>query len=279
MFRTPVDGQTLDFGHWTLDKLHRTPECSADSSPSQNLLASFRELSKLHSGMSKSIIGDEVWAEMTEGQKVEAVFAGHATLKQMSEGLLDGSEKLRNACREFLADTGPSFENLPVNPEQQSTPDETTTVSQTAGFHEPRLTEPKARHAAQAFKQRFGLPEGFVPRLQRYGRGVLLELNVYRLPSGQEFIPTSPSGTLGARRHLYALLTEQQYLKRKRGSVYIRTDGRIFDYSADTANPSGDLFDTGYTIYDLERTGRYAPVLRRKKKRQQTKVKRAAAAS
>jgi len=228
--------------------------------------------------MSKSIIGDEVWAEMTEGQKVEAVFAGHATLKQMSEGLLDGSEKLRNACREFLADTGPSFENLPVNPEQQSNPDETTTASQTAGFHGPRLTKPRARHPAQTFKQRFGLPEGFVPRLQRYGRGVLLELNVYRLPSGQEFIPASPSGTLGTRRHLYALLTEQQYLKRQRGSVYIRTDGRIFDYSVDTANPSSDLFDTGYTIYDLERTGRYAPELRRKKKkRQQTKVKRASA--
>ena len=58
--------------------------------------------------MSKSI-GDQVWAEMTEGQKVEAVFAGHATLKQMSEGLLDGSEQLRNACREYLAETDASF--------------------------------------------------------------------------------------------------------------------------------------------------------------------------
>ncbi len=230
--------------------------------------------------MSKSIIGDEVWAEMTEGQKVEAVFAGHATLKQMSEGLLDGSEKLRNACREFLADTGPSFENLPVNPEQQSNPDETNTVSQTADFHEPPLTRARTRHPAQTLKQRFGLPEGFVPRLQRYGRGVLLEFNVYRLPSGQEFIPASPSGTLGTRRHLYALLTSEQYLNAKRGSVYIRTDGRIFDYSVDSANPASELFDTGYTIYDLERTGRYAPELRRrKKKRQQTKVKRAAAAS
>ena len=34
----------------------------------------------------------------------------------------------------------------------------------------------------------------------------------------------------------------------------------FFDYSADSANPLGDIFDTGYTIYDLERTGRYAPV-------------------
>lgn len=227
--------------------------------------------------MSKSIIGDEFWAEMTEGQKLDAVFAGHATLKQMSEGLLDGSEQLRQACREFLADTGPSFENLPVNPEQQSNADATAGVSPAAAF--ARRTKARTRNPAQTFKQRFGLPEGFVPRLQRYGRSVLLELNFYRLPNGQEFIPAHPRGTLGTQRHLYALLTEQQFLQGKRGSVYIRTDGRIFDYSVDTANPASDLFDTGYTIYDLERTGRYAPELRRgKKRRRQTKVRRAAAA-
>jgi len=229
--------------------------------------------------MSKSITGDQFWAEMTEGQKVETVLTGHATLKQMSEGLLDGSEKLRHACREFLTDTGPSFENLPVDPEQQGSHDETTSASP-AGLRPWQTTKARTRHSAQTFKQRFGLPEGFEPRLQRYGRSVLLELNVYRLPNGQEFIPTYPSGTLGTRSHLYALLTSEQYLHGKRGSVYIRTDGRIFDYSVDTANPSGDLFDTGYTIYDLERTGRYAPELRRrKKKRQQIKVKGAAASA
>ena len=78
-------------------------------------------------------------------------------------------------------------------------------------------------------------------------------------------------------------------MKGKRGSVYIRTDGRILDYSVDKANPSGDLFDTGYTIYDLERTGRYAPELRRRKvkkkrnkknkKSKQLKYRQAAAAS
>jgi hypothetical protein len=230
--------------------------------------------------MSKSIIGDEFWAEMTEGQKVETVLGGHATLKQMSEGLLHGSEKLRITCREFLAGTGSSFENLPVDPKQQTSTAETTSAAPAAGFRQRRTTKAKTRHSAHTFKQRFGLPEGFEPRLQRFGRSVLLELNVYRLPNGQEFIPSYPSGTLGTRSHLYALLTSEQYLQGKRGSVYIRTDGRIFDYSVDTANPSGDLFDTGYTIYDLERTGRYAPELRRrKKKRQQTKVKRAAAAT
>ena len=250
--------------------------------PLQNFLASFREFSKLPFEMSKSIIGDQLWAKMTEGQKVEAVLTGHATLKQMSEGLLDGSEKLRNACREFLADTDPSFENLPVDPEQPSSPDETTSASQGIGFSQRQITKTRTRSPAATVKPRFGLPEGFVPRLQRYGRSVLLELNLYRLPNGREFIPVHPSGTLGKRRHLYALLTSEQYMDGKRGSVYVRTDGRIFDYSIDTANPLGDLFDTGYTIYDLERTGQYAPELRRRKKKKkskQLKYRQAAAAS
>src|SRR6266550_5471965 len=177
--------------------------------------------------MSKSIIGEHLWAEMTEGQKIEAVLTGHATLKQLSEGLLDGSDQLRNACREFLVDTGPSFENLPLDSEQPGNTDESTSASLNIGFP-PRRRRASTSASPQVFKQRFGLPEGFVPRLQRYARSVLLELNIYRLPNGQEFIPASPSGTLGTRRHLYALLTSEQYRKRKRGSVYIRTDGRIF---------------------------------------------------
>jgi hypothetical protein len=222
--------------------------------------------------MSKSI-GEQVWAEMSEGQKVEAVFAGHATLKQMSEGLLDGSDQLRNACREYLAETSPAFENLPVDPDE---PGEIHTSRQSETS--PQLTT-KTRVTHETPKQRFGLPRGFVPRLQRYGRSVLLELNVYRLPNGQEFIPAPPRGTLGASRHVYALLTREQYLKGQRGSVYVRTDGKIFDYSVDTKIPLGEIFDSGYTIADLERTGRYAPELRRRrKKRQPVKVKRAAAA-
>jgi hypothetical protein len=238
--------------------------------------------------MSKSIIGDQVWAEMTEGQKIEAVLTGHATLKQMSEGLLDGSEQLRNACREFLAETGPSFENLPMDPEQDLITDELPGDLSTYSFPPPPVRT-RTRSSTAIVKQRFGLPEGFVPRLQRYGRSVLLELNIYQLPNGLEFIPCHPSGTLGGHRHLYALLTSEQYRQRKRGSVYVRTDGRIFDYSVDAINPSGDLFDTGYTIYDLERTGRYAPELRRRKKkkirarakpkRKQVKFRRLAAAS
>ena len=231
--------------------------------------------------MSKSIIGDQLWAEMTEGQKVEAVFAGHATLKQMSEGLLDGSDQLRNACREYLAETKSSFENLPVDPDEPN--QMTEPASSQVESPPPRTT--KTRITPEAPRQRFGLPAGFIPRLQRYGRSVLLALNIYRLPNGKEFIPVRPTGTLGASRHRYSLLSSEQYLKGKRGSVYVRTDGKIFDYSVDTGIPLGEMFDTGYTIADLERTGHYAPALRRgrkksqaRKKRQSVKVKRAAAA-
>ena len=242
--------------------------------------------------MSKSI-GDQVWAEMTEGQKVEAVFAGRATLKQMSEGLLDGSAQLRNVCWEYLAENSSSFENLPTDPPDPPDPpdpigpDEPDQALEHQSNSTPTESIPrritKTRVAHETLKQRFGLPEGFVPRLQRYDRSVLLELNIYRLPNGEEFIPSRPSGTLGARRHLYALQTEEQYRKGKRGSVYVRTDGKIFDYSVDTRIALSDIFDTGYTIADLERTGRYAPALRprRKKKRHlgkgQVKTKHAAA--
>ena len=231
--------------------------------------------------MSKAIIGDQVWAEMSEDQKVDAVFKGQATLKQMSEGLLNGSEKLRNACQEFLAHTDSSFENLHVEADQLSDlADALTHAAQRRSLQAPHKPKTKTRPLASATKQRFGLPAGFVPRLQRCGRSVLLEFNIYRLPNGQEFIPCHPTGTLGTRHHMYALLTSEQYLKAKRGSVYVRTDGRIFDYSIDSENRSGDIFDTGYTIYDLERTGRYAPVPRqRKKKIQPAKYRRAAAAA
>jgi hypothetical protein len=111
-------------------------------------------------------------------------------------------------------------------------------------------------------KHRFGLPSGFVSRVGRYGRTVLFEDNVYRLPNGLEFIPQPPAGTLGSRNHQYALLTPEQFENGQRGSVYVHTDGRIFDYSFDHTFSERDLFDTGFTIHDLERTGRYAPAIK-----------------
>ena len=221
--------------------------------------------------MPKSLIGDDVLTEMTEGHEVETVFNGDVTVK-VSEGLPDGLENLRNAYQEFWAEThhsteattphGPELENLTVKvePDSEQKPEPSKVhrrrarQSKTAALKRRRVTKARVRPV----RQRFGLPEGFVPRMQRFGRAVLLELNVYRLPDGQEFLPCVPTGTLGSR-HLYALLTSEQYLAGRPGSVYVRGDGRIFDYSVVSANPLGDMFDTGYTIYDLERTGRYAP--------------------
>ena len=231
--------------------------------------------------MSNDSIGDHLWAEMTDGQKVDAVYKCQATLKQMSEGLLDGSDNLRRACREILAHTDPSFKNLVVDDGHlDNLADALALAAQKLGSKTRPTTKRNSHTAKDTSRQRFGLPQGFVPRLQRYGRAVLLELNVYRLPDGQEFIPVHPTGTLGTRQHLYALLTAEQYLRGRSGSVYVRLDGRIFDYSVDGANPSGDIFDTGQTIYELERTGRYAPLRpkpRKRKKSPQLKQSRATA--
>ena len=227
--------------------------------------------------MSKLIIGDQFWAEMAEDRKIDAVVTGHATLKQLSEGLLDGSDQLRHACREYLGDTSLSFENLPLDPPETGSR-EISEDNSTRSELPQRANKMLSGVAHNSPKQRFGLPDGFLPRLQRYGRTVLIERNVYRLPNGQELIPARPTGTLGSGRHRYALLTSEQYSKAMRGSVYVRTDGKIFDYSVDTGVPLREMFDTGYTIADLERTGGYAPELpRRRRKRQHAKVRHAVA--
>jgi hypothetical protein len=212
--------------------------------------------------MSNSFTGDQFWAELTEGQKIDAVVTGHATLKQMSEGLLDGSERLRAVCRECLAEIPSSFENLPDTVHETKALASEIAVPSAPGQPQP------AGSSHEAPKQRCGLPAGFELHAPRFRRTVLLELNVYRLPDGQEFIVSFPKGTLASRRHLYALLTNEQYLKGVRGSVYVRTDGRIFNYAIDTGDTSRELFDTGYSMADLERTGHYAPTLKRRKKKQ-----------
>jgi hypothetical protein len=169
------------------------------------------------------------------------------------EGLLDCPGDLRNVCSNFLALTSATLEDKLI-PDSPSTP----AKEPQNGMNNGSSSKVKAAAHRKGLDKSRLLPEGFVPRLQRYGRGVLLEDNVYRLPDGQEFIPQAPTGTLGKFHHLYALVTAEQHRAGKRGSVYIRTDGRIFNYGADHADPARELFDTGYTIYDLERTGRYA---------------------
>ena len=257
--------------------------------------------------MSKASTGNHFLAEMTEGPEVDAVFESRATTKP-SEGLPDGLENLLSAYQEFWEVTHHTGQALApidqletaaeVEPEVEQ-PNETLqlpslrkTRSKRVASKPRRITKAKVRSTASSARparQRFGLPEGFVPRMQRFGRGVLLEMNVYRLPNGQEFIPCPPAGTLGSR-HLYALVTSEQYMSGRVGSTYVRSDARIFDYSVVSANPSDDMFDTSYTIYDLERTGRYAPEpeakrkarvakkskQKRKKKTQPTKSRRRA---
>ena len=217
--------------------------------------------------MSKAIIGERAWAGLTEAQKILAVRSGQATLKQITEGLLGGPEELRAACREYLAQTKISAEPLSVKPSALKKFSDGPSTKLKVGVRRKRASKQKQKVVrVRKPKPRFGLPEGFIPRFQKYERSVLLEDNVYRLPDGQEFIPKQPTGTLGKDRHLYALLTADQFTEGRRGSVYVRTDGRIFNYGVDHADPERELFDTGYTINNLERTGRYAPKVETKRK-------------
>jgi hypothetical protein len=246
-----------------------------DRLPVRNFLASATNLSKLRGEMSKSFTGDHALAEMTEGQTADPAFDINAAAEDNRESERSELLKLANSLvKERPAIPNPATTNL------NSTPTFARSRRKKNRSRSRTGKQSRSHTSATSIKQRFGLPEGFVPRLQRYGRSVLLEQNIYRLPNGDEYLPTHPVGTLGARQHLYALLTVEQYVARKHGSVYVRTDGRIFDYSVDSGIPGGDLFDTGYTIYELERTGRYAPSLKQKRRRREAvKYRRATAGS
>jgi len=129
------------------------------------------------------------------------------------------------------------------------------------GAHNYEDQDDRRQITSSGIRARFGLPTDFIPRFQRHGRLRLLEENIYSLPDGKEFVPCSPKGTLAGNRHLYALLTVSQFEHGQRGSVFIRLDGRVFDYSTDHGDPTREIFDTGYMIQHLERTGRYASPL------------------
>ncbi|CAN5856197.1 hypothetical protein BH18ACI4_BH18ACI4_06600 [soil metagenome] len=217
--------------------------------------------------MSKSTIDEPAGTELTKALRSESVLGGRATLKHVTDGALDGSAGLRNACAAYLSNIAASGEDISVDTNAgRDLSEEPDPRPQDKVVKKRTSLKRKRKVLGMTPKPRFGLPEGFRASLQPYGRSVLLEENVYSLPSGQEFIPNYPTGTLGKLRHLYALLTVEQFESGRRGSVYIRTDGRVFDYSVDQLDSSRDMFDTGYTIYDLERTGRYAPKAGSKKK-------------
>jgi hypothetical protein len=169
---------------------------------------------------------------------------------------------------------GAQIDPAPADREQDSPPELAVTQQHSLLPRTLRSTSEDPVTKEKNVRQRFGLPAGFVSRLGRYGRAVLFEDNIYRLPTGVEFIPQPPAGTLGSRNHQYALLTIDQFVKRKRGSVYIRTDGRIFDYAFDHNSAEREMFDTGFTIHDLERTGRYAPELKSRSSNMRNKGKK-----
>lgn len=193
--------------------------------------------------MSKALIGERPWADMTGGAACATAVCSEAALADRSDEV-DGAESI-DADRErpSLADLAGEQQHRSVIQILRSAPENSVTKEKTASH-------------------RYGLPAGFVSRVGCYGRSVLLEENVYRLPNGVEFIPQPPVGTLGSRNHKYALLTSEQYVKGQRGSVYVRNDDRIFDYAYDHSEVEREMFDTGFTIHDLERTGRYAPELK-----------------
>jgi hypothetical protein len=122
--------------------------------------------------MSKSAINGSAWAEMSEAQKIEAVREGRATLKEAVEGLLDGPDKLRKACAEFLARTDACFKELPDEIETDHTrsaaqsrdPEEET--GQMAEETNSNLTQDELMNGAR--KRRLGLPKGYVPPAYRH---------------------------------------------------------------------------------------------------------------
>jgi len=121
--------------------------------------------------MSKSASGGSVWAEMSEAQKIETVSAGRATLKEMVAGLLDGSDKLRAACRGFLANSDVCLEQIRI--EDASEPEATTATGpsleqESGGSEESLPAETNGALMEGARKRRQGLPEGYVPRHHKH---------------------------------------------------------------------------------------------------------------
>jgi hypothetical protein len=206
--------------------------------------------------MPGSIIDDECWRQMTAAERTEVVHNGRATLRQLAQGLLDGPDALSDACHHALAHTGTALEELPVEFGNGGSPG--TSSHQRDSAEPPGNTD----FVSAAAKQRSGLPKGFALRENRAGRTILLPENIYRLPDGREFVPFVPAESPGPTRHQYALLTLPQFEQSLRASVFVRSDGRVFDYRLDGADTQLDAFDTGYTIDDLERTGKYATPVR-----------------
>src|SRR5688500_15160159 len=125
--------------------------------------------------MSKSFTGERSLAELTEGHAADSALDIHREAEITSESERSELLKLANS----LVDERPTKPTLFERNSNSIVKKRLRKKKRSPS----RVTSPaKARASAAAIKQRFGLPEGFVPRLQRYGRSVLLEENIYRLP-------------------------------------------------------------------------------------------------
>ena len=119
--------------------------------------------------MSKSASGGSVWAEMSEAQKIETVSAGRATLKEMVAGLLDGSDKLRAACRDRLANSDVCLEQTRIEEASKSAASPAPNLEQQSERSEDSLPgEANGALMDGARKRRQGLPEGYVPRQHKH---------------------------------------------------------------------------------------------------------------
>jgi hypothetical protein len=121
--------------------------------------------------MSNSANGGSVWAELSEAQKIESVSAGRATLKEMVAGLLDGSDKLRAACRDFLANSDVCLEQTRIEEASKSastTSPEPKLEQQSERSEDSLAGEANGVLMDGARKRRQGLPEGYVPRQHKH---------------------------------------------------------------------------------------------------------------
>jgi hypothetical protein len=116
--------------------------------------------------MSRSATGDLSWAEMTTAQKAEAVLNGHATLRQVVEGLLDGSDQLREACREFLARADASLKEIRLEDDATGDKGDREPDSRdTAPYEDDNNADTPL---GQSKRRRHGLPPGYKPRSHRH---------------------------------------------------------------------------------------------------------------
>lgn len=88
---------------------------------------------------------------MTEAQRIECVRSGQASLRELVEGLLDGSDDLRKASSAVLKKVELCQLDAP-----------------TSNLEERKLVAEVEPSVLENRKRRHGLPEGYVPRLNRH---------------------------------------------------------------------------------------------------------------